>query len=150
MTPQTNIDLRRRVELTVTNEIVYTLDLSGYFSFLNAEGERLSGYSCEEVRRLRVTDIVAPEFAECVQKQILQTIARRVGAVYQIEIITRDRRRLALETSIHLVTGKGKPKEIHGIALPPVGTLWNPRARCLDANFGFGMQWRMDEKFVVR
>ena len=120
------------------NEIVFTLDLAGYFKSVNVEGQRLIGYSSEEVRHMNVSEIVAPEFAGVVRQQISRTIQRRVGAVYQIEIITKDRRRVRLETSIHLVVRDGRPIEIHGIALPPVANLREMRVRCLDANFAFG------------
>jgi hypothetical protein len=58
--------------------------------------------------------------------------------VYEIEIITRDRRRVTLETSIHLVMRDGRPIEIQGIALPSAGTLTQSRAFWLDANFPLG------------
>ena len=79
---------RAEEEPTAQAEIVFTLDLAGNFKFVNAAGECLSGYSCEEARRLNVADIVAPELANYVQ-QILATIGRRFGGVYEIEIITK-------------------------------------------------------------
>jgi hypothetical protein len=56
--------------------------------------------------------------------------------VYEIEIITRDRRRAVLEVSMHLVMRNGQPVEIQGIALPPGGSLMQTRA--LDADFALG------------
>src|SRR3982750_3581805 len=138
MATYSQIDLRSFEDITAVREIVYTLDLAGNFTFLNAEGERLSGYSCDEAKRLHITEVVAPEFAACVQMQLRQMITQPIGAVYEIEIITKDRRRIPLETSIHLLVRDGQPVAIHGIALPPVGTLANARTRCLDENFAFG------------
>ena len=130
---------RAEEEPTAQAEIVFTLDLAGNFKFVNAAGERLSGYSCEEARRLNVADVVVPELTDYVQ-QILATIGRRFGGVYEIEIITKDRRRLVLETSAHLVNRNGRPIEIHGIALSPMNprrSSGNVSPRCLDARFSF-------------
>ena len=122
-------------------EIVYTLDLAGNFTFLNEVGERFSGYSCDEVCRMNITQVVAPELAEYVRQQITRTVREWFGAVYEIEIITKDRRRVALETSTHVVLRDGQPIEIQGIALAPIAQasrLPDERVRCLDREFMFG------------
>ena len=124
-------------------QIAYTLDLAGFFTFIDPEGQRLSGYSSEEVARMNVTEIVAPELVEVVRKQIARTIKRRVGVVYQIEIITKDRRRIPLETSMHVVMRDGRPIEIQGIALPPIGILSNARRRCVDSDFALDLILRL-------
>ena len=122
-------------------EIVYTLDLAGNFTFLNEVGERFSGYSCDEVCRMNITQVVAPELADYVRHQITRTVREWFGAVYEIEIITKDRRRVALETSTHVVLRDGQPIEIQGIALAPIAQarrLPDERVRCLDREFMFG------------
>jgi PAS domain S-box-containing protein len=132
---------RSEEELTAENEIVYTLDLAGNFKFVNAIGERITGYSCEEARRMNLTDLVAPELADYVRDQITRSTNRSFGAVFEIEIITKDQRRVVLETSTHLVVRRGCPVEIRGIALPPIRTsqpFCRMRARCLDMDFSFG------------
>ena len=131
---------RNEERLTAENEIVYTLDLEGNFKFVNAAGERLTGYSCEEARRMNVTELVAPELADYVRQQIMHRTNEFVGAVYEVEIVTKDRRRVVLETSTHLVTCHGRPVEIRGIALPPIRItrpFGDVRARCLDTDFSF-------------
>src|SRR5215813_11751007 len=72
--------------------IVYTLDLSGHFKFVNAEGQRLLGYSGEELSRMSAAEIVCPELADLVSRQISYLVQQPVGAVYEIEIINRNRR----------------------------------------------------------
>ena len=138
MVDRSNIESRNFRHVAAANEITFTLDLAGYFKFLNIEGQRLSGYSSEEVRRLHISEIVAPELAGAVRQQFRRTIQQRVGVVYEIEIVTRDRRRVVLETSIQLVMRDGRPIEIQGIAVPPAGTLTQSRAFWLDGNFAIG------------
>lgn len=128
-------------ELSSGKEIVYTLDLAGNFTFLNEVGERFSGYSCDEACRMNITQVVAPELAEYVRQQITRTVREWFGAVYEIEIITKDHRRVALETSTHVVLRDGQPIEIQGIALAPIARnrpLPDERVRCLDTEFMFG------------
>lgn len=138
MVDRSNIESRNDRHVAAVNEITFTLDLAGYFKFVNIEGQRVSGYSSEELRRLHISEIVVPELADVVRQQFRQTIQQRVGVVYEIEIITRDRRRLVLETSIHLVMRDGRPIEIQGIAVPPAGTLTQSPTSWLDANFALG------------
>ena len=128
-------------ELSSGKEIVYTLDLAGNFTFLNEVGERFSGYSCDEACRMNITQVVAPELADYVRHQITRTVREWFGAVYEIEIITKDHRRVALETSTHVVLRDGQPIEIQGIAVTPIARtrpLPNERVRCLDGEFMFG------------
>ena len=129
------IEFRGVCETHSNREIVYTLDLGGHFKFVNAEGQRLLGYSGEELSRMNVSEVVCPELADLVRRQLARLVQEPVGVVYEIEIISRDRRRVRLETSFHLVIGEREQIEIHGIALPPVGSQWQARARCLDVNF---------------
>ena len=128
-------------ELSSGKEIVYTLDLAGNFTFLNEVGERFSGYSCDEACRMNITQVVAPELAEYVRQQITRSVREWFGAVYEIEIITKDHRRVALETSTHVVLRDGQPVEIHGIAVAPIARnrpLPDEQVRCLDREFVFG------------
>ena len=138
MVDRSNIESRDFRHVAAVNEITFTLDLAGYFKCVNTEGQRLSGYSAEEVTRLHISEVVVPELADLVRQQFRRTIQQRVGVVYEIEIITRDRRRLVLETSLQLVMRDGRPIEIRGIAVPSAGTLTQSAVFWLDSNFALG------------
>lgn len=98
--------------------VIYAFDFNGNITFLNGQGERLLGYSSEEARQLNITQVLAPEFADDVREQILSSTTRRIGCVYEIEMIARDGRRVPLEVSTSVVFRKGGPAEIQGIAVP--------------------------------
>lgn len=120
-------------------KIVYTLDLNGNFKFVNEAGERVTGYSCEEACAMNITQLVAPELAESVRQRIARSKDDVLGSVFEIEIITKDRQRIVLETSTQLVRHDRDHIEIEGIALPPVVRDLSPaHARCLDEEFVFG------------
>jgi hypothetical protein len=90
---------------------------------------------------MNITQVVAPELAEYVRQQITRTVREWFGAVYEIEIITKDHRRVALETSTHVVLRDGQPVEIQGIALAAIARtrpLPDERVQCLDREFMFG------------
>src|SRR6266478_8342008 len=89
----------RRDKLVAETKIVYTLDLNGNFKFVNEAGERVTGYSCEEACAMNITQLVAPELAEYVRRKIARTKDDVLGSVFEIEIITKDRQRIVLETS---------------------------------------------------
>ena len=87
---------------------------------------------------MNISQLVAPELEEYVRRQIRDALQDDFGAVYEIEIITKDRRRVILETSTQLVMRNGEPFELHGIAFPAVRVTdgeANMPPRCLDKEF---------------
>lgn len=127
----------------VRANVIYAHDLSGNLTFLNRAGERLLGYSCAEARQLNITELVAPEMARQVRDQILSQPDSRIGTVYEIEMITKDGRRVPLEVSTRVVPHKGEPPEIEAIAVPTNRNETIPAItpRCLDTEF-FYSEWR--------
>jgi PAS domain S-box-containing protein len=119
-------------------KIVYAHDLGGNFTFLNQVGEQISGYSCEEMCRMNIAELVPVEIAAHVREQIVRNVTRRVGTVYEIDLIAKDGRRVPLEVSTALVLRNGEPVEIQGIAVPSVirgGSRNDGKPRCLDKEF---------------
>ena len=102
------------------NKIIYAHDLAGNFTFLNHTGEAISGYSCSEISRMNIADLVPAEIAAHVREQITSNVTRRVGTVYEIDLIAKDGHRVPLEVSTALVLRNGEPIEIQGIAVPSV------------------------------
>jgi PAS domain S-box-containing protein len=121
------------------DEIVFTLDLTGNFNFINAAGERASGYSCEEARRLNVLNLLPDKSAAEIRSIARSSIRQRFGNVFEIEIATRDRQRLRLETSLDVVRRADGALEFRGIAFAQRDDLRRPivRPRCLDKSFGY-------------
>ena len=98
--------------------VVYNHDLSGNFTFINETGERLSGYSREEICRMNLVEIVAPEIAGHICEQVIREATRNVGTVYEIEIIAKGGQRVPLEVSTRTVLREGEPIGIEGIGVP--------------------------------
>ena len=122
------------------DQIVFTVDLNGYFTYVNLAAELLLGYSPDELLQMNLTEIVAPEQREYVQQQITDFTDERLGAVYEIEIVTKSDRRMQVEMSTRVVTHDARAIARHGIALPLTGVAdfrRSNRARCLDERFTF-------------
>lgn len=100
--------------------VIYVHDLDGNLTFLNSLGEQLLGYSCEEARHMNISEIVMPEIAGGVRDELLDSTKRKIGLVYEIEVIAKDGHRVPLEVSTSVVFQQGKPVEIQGIAVPPI------------------------------
>src|SRR6185369_8514989 len=98
------------------NDIIYTHDLQGNFTSLNRSGERITGYSLEEAAAMNVADVIAPEHLNLAREMIAHKASEKVSTVYEIDIITKHRRRVRLEVSTRLIFSDGKPIGVQGIA----------------------------------
>jgi diguanylate cyclase (GGDEF)-like protein/PAS domain S-box-containing protein len=97
-------------------EIIYTHDLEGNYTSLNKAGERITGYTQEEARGMNVVQVVAPEYLELVRGMIARKVDEQVQTLYQLEIISKDGRRVPLEISTQLIYEDGRPVGVQGIA----------------------------------
>ena len=98
------------------NDIIYTHDLQGNFTSLNRSGERITGYTREEVATMNVADVIAPEYLNLAREMIARKASEKVSTVYEIDIISKDGRRVRLEVSTRLIFSEGKPVGVQGIA----------------------------------
>lgn len=98
------------------NDIIYTHDLQGNFTSLNRSGERITGYARDEAAQMNVADVIAPEYLNLAREMIAHKASEKVSTVYEIDIITKDRRRVRLEVSTRLIFSDGKPVGVQGIA----------------------------------
>jgi PAS domain S-box-containing protein len=119
------------------NQIVFTLDAVGNFKFVNNAGERVCGYSRQELARMNVAQVIKPCFASYMRQQLRRNLRRRFGSVYEVEVLTKQGPSVMLEISIHLVRDSQRAIEIHGIAFLPKERGSGLRQRCLDESFEF-------------
>ncbi len=98
------------------NDIIYTHDLEGNFTSLNRNGEAITGYSREEAAKMNVADVIAPEYLEIARSKTASKAGGQKPTVYELEIITREGRRVRLEVSTRLIYREGRPVAVQGIA----------------------------------
>jgi len=109
--------LERRYREVVENasDLVYTHDFEGKFIYFNPAAERLLGHTREEALKLNITDVVAPEHLDNVRQRIAEKLQKDVSTTYEVEVVTKDGRRLWIEVSSRLLYENGKPIWIQGI-----------------------------------
>jgi diguanylate cyclase (GGDEF)-like protein/PAS domain S-box-containing protein len=98
------------------NDLIYTHDLQGIVLSMNVACERVTGYSADEVLGRFITDLVAPEHhqrgIEAMQKKARGEVA---ATSYELDIISKDGRRVPVEVNTRLIYENGRPVAIQGI-----------------------------------
>jgi two-component system, sensor histidine kinase and response regulator len=114
--------VRRETEIRTADlfdhatDIIYTHDLDGNFTSMNRSAERITGYPREEALRMNISQVIAPEHLEMVRAKIASKIGRDFGTTYDLAILAKDGRRLALQVSTRAIIENGVTRGIQGIA----------------------------------
>ncbi|HEY0100397.1 MAG TPA: PAS domain S-box protein [Pyrinomonadaceae bacterium] len=99
------------------NDIIYTADMEGRYTSLNKSGERVSGYTLEEVLGMTWKEIVAPDYWPLVSEMLMRKLATQdLVTFYELEIIAKDGRRIPLEVNSQLIYEDRQPVGMQGIA----------------------------------
>jgi two-component system sensor histidine kinase UhpB len=99
------------------HDIVFTADLEGNFTSINRAGECLSGYERREVLSMNFMTVVAPEYVDvALRAREIKLLGAREGTRYELEMLTKDGRRIPLEVNTRLIYRDGKPVGVQGIA----------------------------------
>jgi diguanylate cyclase (GGDEF)-like protein/PAS domain S-box-containing protein len=98
------------------NDIVYTHDLSGVVTSMNIAGERVSGYSRDEIIGTHIQNLLVPEHRERAAEAMEKKLRGEVTATfYEVEMRNKDGRRIPLELSTRLIYRDGKAVGVQGI-----------------------------------
>jgi two-component system cell cycle sensor histidine kinase/response regulator CckA len=97
-------------------DIIYTHDLEGNYMSVNSAGEQLLGYTREEARGMSQLQVVAPEYHERAREMIARKLAGKGKTVYELEVVAKDGRRLAVEVNSRLTYRDGVAVGVQGIA----------------------------------
>ncbi len=98
------------------NDVVFTINLEGKFTSINRAGERIGGYGRDETSPKSFYEVAAPEYHKLLREIAERKLTGERSTTYELEILTKDRRRVPLEVSTRLIYKDGKPVGIHGIA----------------------------------
>ena len=98
------------------NDILYTLDLRGRITDVNRAAEQITGFSRDELLAMPIGRLVAPEYHQL----MAQMAARKAGGepvtTYELEVCTKDGRRVPLEVSSRLIVEDGQAVGLQGSA----------------------------------
>jgi diguanylate cyclase (GGDEF)-like protein/PAS domain S-box-containing protein len=110
-------------------DIVYTHDLVGRFTAINKAAERITGYSRDELLSMSITDLVAPNFANLARQMVLEQFGGAVSRGYELELISKQSRRIPLELRTHLLFDAGRPAGLMGFGRDLTGRKLEMTAR---------------------
>ncbi len=97
-------------------DATYVHDLNGRYTSLNRAAEKLSGYSRDEIIGRNFGDFVAPEFLKEMRENICKKLRKEGETTYEVEVITKDGRRVPVEVSSCLIFDEGVPVGVQGTA----------------------------------
>ncbi len=97
-------------------DIVYTHDLMGAITSFNKAAERITGFARAEALGMNIRDMLDPPSRELALEMIRQKLGGSPRTVYELTIVTKDSRRVALEVGTRLVFRRGLPAGVQGIA----------------------------------
>ena len=96
-------------------DAIFTIDLKGNFTSVNAAAERLSGYPRAEALQKNITDVLGPEHLETARAMMAAKLGGQEATTYELELVRKDGRRVPVEISTTLVQRNGMPVGIQGI-----------------------------------
>jgi PAS domain S-box-containing protein len=114
---EADLEAHNRAIVANASDVIFTTDLNGCFNSLNPAGERLLGYTRDEIMRMTLRDLVAPE-DDSQRVAIVAALPelRQSAARFELRFVTRDRRRIWMEVSVCLVTQEGRELGVLGVA----------------------------------
>jgi PAS domain S-box-containing protein len=98
------------------NDMVYTLDIEGNLTGLNKAGERLLGYSRDEMMGRPIAALIKPEDVARMQEMMRRKLKGEPLTTYELEITAKHGGQVMLEISSRLIYEDGKPAGIQGMA----------------------------------
>jgi len=107
---------RYRELIENANATIYTHDLSGTFTSMNRAGERLTGYTRDEIVHHNIRDLVVPEHAQRLTLLFNRRLDDDVFGAIEVDFVTKDGRRFPAEVTSRLIREHGEAVGIQGIA----------------------------------
>ena len=97
-------------------DAIYVHDLNGRYVSLNRAAEKLSGYQRDEIIGKHFSNFVAPKDLKYVRKNLCKKLDEEGETTYEIDLVTRDRRRVPVEVVSRLIYENGQPVGVQGTA----------------------------------
>src|SRR2546427_10342823 len=98
------------------SDLIYVIDLQGNFTSINRAAQRISGYTRAEALKMNIAQLVASEYLNSARQMIQKALRGERATTSDLEIVTKDGRRVMLEISHRLVLENGIPRGTHAIA----------------------------------
>ncbi|HSK65126.1 MAG TPA: PAS domain S-box protein [Pyrinomonadaceae bacterium] len=97
-----------------SKDAIYVHDMSGQYTSVNREAERLSGYARDELIGKHFSCLVTPQYARHVREQLCRKLEASGESTYELELTTKQGRRIPVEISSRLIVENGLPVGVQG------------------------------------
>jgi PAS domain S-box-containing protein len=112
---ETTDDLRELLENAT--DMIYIQDLEANFTWVNRAALEITGYTFAEAVTMNMVDIVAPEYRELTHAMRRHRLETGLNPpAYEIEILTKDGRRIPVEVNSRYIYRNGNPVGVTGSA----------------------------------
>lgn len=100
------------------SDIIYTHDLAGNITSINAAATRIMGYTPEEAARLNLADLVLEEDLPRARAAIEKKLTGETGetAPYELRVRRKNGEIAVMEVNTRLIVRDGQPAAVQGIA----------------------------------
>ncbi|HEX5270797.1 MAG TPA: PAS domain S-box protein, partial [Gemmataceae bacterium] len=99
------------------NDILYTLDLDARITSVNKRAVLALGYTKEELLGRSTSELALPEYHARMQDALRRKVEGDTNpTAYELELLRKDGRKVALEINSRVILRDGKPVGIQGIA----------------------------------
>jgi PAS domain S-box-containing protein len=99
-----------------SKDAIYVHDLSGRYVSLNRAAEKLSGFSRDEIIGRHFSNFVAPRDLKQARTNLCKKLDLEGETTYEIDLVTKDRRRVPVEVVSRLIYENGRPVGVQGTA----------------------------------
>ena len=113
---ETALEQQYREIFDGANDVIFTHDLEGRLTSLNPAGQRALGYGADEVKQLKMDQILAPEHRDHAREMLRTKLAAGEVVTCDCELVAKDGRRITVETSARLTFKAGQPTGVQAIA----------------------------------
>ncbi len=97
------------------HDVIYVATLDGRFTSINPAAERFTSYSRKELLEMSLTDLVAPEDVRRAREILVQRLAVNADEPFELQLQTKDGRRLFAAITARVVAPSGGPGRLEGV-----------------------------------
>jgi len=98
------------------SDIIFTYNFEGRLISINRAVERIIGYTRTEALQTNLVDMIAPDYAKLAKRMVDPQIAGETPLNCELEVLAKDKSRIALGISTRPIFRGGKPVAVQGIA----------------------------------
>ncbi|HXD33706.1 MAG TPA: PAS domain S-box protein [Pyrinomonadaceae bacterium] len=97
-------------------DAIYVHDLNGRYTLINNAGIKLIGYSRAEILEMNIGDVVSQQSLEQIKHNFDQKLRNHEPTIYEVDVITRDGKKIPIEVNSRLIYERGVPVGVQGTA----------------------------------